>query len=78
MIGQQTGLVPHEFVHTFGDAHIYVNQLEGVKEQLKRAERPLPQLKIREGVKSIFDYQYEDFKIENYQPHPHIKMPVAV
>lgn len=78
MIAQQTGLEPYEFVHTLGDAHIYVNQMEGIKEQLKREIRPLPQLKLREGVKSIFDYQYEDFTIENYKPHPNIKMPVAV
>jgi len=78
MIAQQTGLEPYEFVHTLGDAHIYVNQMEGIKEQLKREIRPLPKLKLREGVKSIFDYEYEDFTIENYKPHPNIKMPVAV
>ncbi|MEZ4888302.1 MAG: thymidylate synthase [Chitinophagales bacterium] len=78
MIAQQTGLQPYEFIHTIGDAHIYVNQMEGIEEQLKREMRALPQLKIREGVASIFDYDYEDFTIENYHPHPHIKMPVAV
>lgn len=78
MIAQQAGLEPYEFVHTLGDAHIYVNQMEGIKEQLKREIRPLPKLKIREGVSSIFEYDYDDFSIEGYKPHPHIKMPVAV
>ena len=78
MIAQQAGLEPYEFVHTLGDAHIYVNQMEGIKEQLKRDIRPLPKLKIREDVSSIFDYDYADFSIEGYKPHPHIKMPVAV
>lgn len=78
MVAKQTGLEPYEFVHTLGDAHIYVNQMEGIKEQLKREIRPLPKLKIRDGVSSIFDYDYSDFTIEDYTPHPNIKMPVAV
>ncbi|MBS4215962.1 thymidylate synthase [Neobacillus rhizophilus] len=78
MIAQVCGLKPGEFVHTFGDVHIYQNHLEQVKLQLERDPRPLPQLKINPDVKDIFSYQYEDFTLENYDPHPHIKGVVSV
>ena len=78
MMAQVTGLQPGEFVHTLGDAHIYLNHLEQVKLQLTREPRPLPVLKLNPDVKSIFDFQYEDFMIEGYDPHPHIKGEIAV
>ena len=78
MTAQVTGLQPGEFVHTLGDAHIYLNHLEQVKLQLTREPRPLPVLKLNPGVKSIFDFRYEDFSIEGYNPHPHIKGEIAV
>ncbi len=78
MIAQVCNLEPGEFVHSFGDVHIYSNHFEQVKEQLTRDPRPLPQLIINSDVKSIFDFKYEDFEIVNYNPHPHIKAPVAV
>jgi thymidylate synthase len=78
MTAQVTGLQEGEFVHTLGDAHIYVNHLEQVKKQLERSPRPLPALKINPNVKDIFDFQYEDFVLEDYDPHPHIKGDVAV
>ncbi|HEY9124325.1 MAG TPA: thymidylate synthase [Bacteroidales bacterium] len=78
MIAQVCNLKPGEFVHTFGDAHIYLNHLEQVKLQLSREPRPLPTMKIVRNVNSIFDFKYEDFLLEGYDPHPHIKGEVAV
>lgn len=78
MVAQVTGLKPGEFIHTLGDAHIYLNHIEQVKLQLTREPRVLPQLKINPKVKSIFDFTFEDFAIENYNPHPHIKGDISV
>lgn len=78
MMAQVTGLRAGDFIHTLGDAHIYLNHLEQVKLQLSREPRALPQMKINPEVKSIFDFQYEDFELTGYDPHPHIKGVVAV
>jgi len=78
MMAQVTGLEEGDFVHTFGDAHIYSNHLEQVNLQLTRRPRPLPEMKINPDVKNIFDFRYEDFELINYDPHPHIKGQVAV
>ena len=78
MVAQVCGLKPKDFVHTFGDAHIYSNHVEQAKLQLSREPRPLPQMRINPAVDSIFGFQYEDFTLENYDPHPHIKAEVAV
>jgi thymidylate synthase len=78
MMAQVTGLQPGDFVHTFGDVHIYSNHLEQVKLQLTREPFPLPQLKINQEVKNIFDFKFEDFELINYKAHPHIKGEVAV
>ena len=78
MIAQVCDLQPGEFVHTFGDVHIYTNHLEQVKLQLSREPLPLPKMKLNPAVKNIFDFIYEDFTLENYQFHPAIKAPVAV
>jgi len=78
MVAQVTGLKPGEFVHTLGDAHIYLNHIEQVKEQLSRTPYSLPQLEINKDVKSIFDFKFEDFKIVNYNSHPHIKGEIAI
>ena len=78
MVAQVTGLKPGEFVHTFGDLHLYSNHLEQAKEQLEREPRDLPVMKLNPAVKNIYDFVFEDFTLENYDPHPHIKAPVAV
>ena len=78
MMAQVCGLKEGDFVHTLGDAHIYVNHLEQVREQLSREPRHLPTIKINPDVKSIFDFKYEDFELTDYDPHPHIKGVVAV
>ena len=78
MVAQVCDLQPGEFIHTFGDAHIYSNHLEQVQMQLSRDCRPLPQMKINSAVKDIFGFKFEDFQLVNYDPHPHIKGEVAV
>ena len=78
MVAQVCGLKPGEFVHTLGDVHIYQNHLEQVKIQLEREPRPLPTMKINPNVKDIFPFQFEDFQLEGYDPHPHIKGVVSV
>lgn len=78
MVARVCGLQPGEFVHTLGDTHIYQNHLEQVKLQLSREPRALPQMKINPAVKSIFDFQYEDFELTGYDPHPHIKGAISV
>ncbi|MEW8026466.1 MAG: thymidylate synthase [Candidatus Thiodiazotropha sp.] len=78
MIAQVSGLRPGEFVHTLGDAHLYSNHLEQVDLQLSREPRQLPKMKINPAVKTIFDFRFEDFELVDYDPHPHIKAPVAV
>jgi thymidylate synthase len=78
MVAQVCDLKPGEFVHTLGDAHLYLNHIEQTKLQLSRDLRPLPQMRINPAVKDIFDFKFEDFTLENYDPHPHIKAAVAV
>ena len=78
MVAQVCNLKPKEFIHTLGDAHIYSNHVEQAKLQLTREPRPLPTMRINPEVKDIFSFQYEDFTLENYDPHPHIKAEVAV
>jgi thymidylate synthase len=78
MMAHVTGLEPGDFVHTLGDAHLYLNHLEQADLQLSRTPRPLPRLELNPEVKSIFDFRYQDFHVEGYDPHPHIKAPVAV
>ncbi len=78
MVAQVCGLQAGDFVHTFGDAHLYSNHLDQARIQLGREIRPLPVMKINPNVKSIFEFKYEDFELLNYNPHPHIKATVAV
>lgn len=78
MMAQVTGLKPGEFIHTLGDAHLYVNHLEQTKEQLSRKPYPRPSMLLNQSVSSLFDFTFEDFELINYQCHPHIKAPVAV
>lgn len=78
MVAQVCDLQLGDFVHTLGDAHIYSNHMEQVKEQLSRTPRALPQMRINPDVKDLFAFKFEDFTLENYDPHPAIKAPVAV
>ncbi len=78
MMAQVTGLQPGDFVHTLGDAHLYSNHLEQARTQLQREPRALPTLKMNPGVKDLFDFTFDDFELVDYEPHPHIKAPVAV
>ncbi len=78
MIAQVTGLEPGDFVHTFGDAHLYTNHLEQARLQLSREPRQLPTMRLNPDVRSIFEFGFEDFSLEGYDPHPHIKARVAV
>jgi len=78
MVAQVTDLKPGEFVLTLGDAHIYLNHLDQVREQLTRSPRPFPKLKLNPAVKELLEFRYEDFTLEGYDPHPAIKAPIAV
>lgn len=78
MVASVTGYEPGEFIHTFGDVHLYSNHVEQAREQIKRSPRPLPVMKINPDVKDIFSFGYEDFELLHYDPHPHIKAEVAV
>jgi len=78
MIAQVSGLQPGEFVLTLGDAHLYLNHLEQAREQLRRAPRPFPRMRLNPQVSEVFDFRYEDFTLEGYEPHPAIKAKVAV
>jgi thymidylate synthase len=78
MMARATGLAPGEFIHTFGDAHLYMNHLEQARLQLAREPRPLPTMRLNPDVQDLFAFRYEDFQLEGYDPHPHIPAPVAV
>ena len=78
MVAQVCGLKPGEFIHALGDTHLYLNHLDQAREQLSRQPRPLPAMKLNPVIKDIFDFKYEDFTLEAYDPHPAIKAPVAV
>ncbi|MBN00466.1 MAG: thymidylate synthase [Planctomycetaceae bacterium] len=78
MVAQVCGLEAHEFVHTFGDVHLYTNHVEQARLQLERQPRPRPKMILNPDVHSIFDFKFEDFQLEEYEPHPHIAAPVAV
>jgi thymidylate synthase len=78
MVAQVCGLKLGEFVHTFGDAHLYLNHLDQAREQLSRTPRPLPVMKLNPAVTDLFQFKYEDFTLEGYDPHPAIKAPIAV
>ena len=78
MIAQECGLEVGEFIHTFGDAHLYLNHMDQALTQLEREPKPLPQLKLNPEVKSVFDFTFEDIEVMNYDPHPAIKAPIAV
>lgn len=78
MVAQVTGLEPHEFIHTFGDVHIYSNHVEGARLQITREPRPLPRMNINPDVRDLFEFGFEDFELVNYDPHPRIKFEIAV
>ncbi len=78
MVAQVCGLKAGDFVHTFGDTHLYLNHLEQAREQLARSPRPLPRMRLNPAVKDLLQFRYEDFTLENYDPHPAIKAPIAV
>jgi thymidylate synthase len=78
LIAHVTGLVPGEFIHTLGDAHLYLNHLEQARQQLERQPRALPELKLNPSVRSVFDFEFEDVQILDYDPHPHIPAPISV
>jgi thymidylate synthase len=78
MVAQVCGLAPGDFIHTFGDAHLYANHLEQARLQLTREPRPLPVMRLNPDVRSIFDFRVEDFTLTGYDPHPAIKAPIAV
>ena len=78
MVAHVTGLRPGDFVHTLGDAHLYKNHLEQARLQLTRSPRPLPRMRLDPAVKDLFAFRYEDFTLEGYDPHPHIKAEVSV
>ena len=78
MVAQVTGLEPAEFILTLGDAHLYLNHLEQAREQLTRAPRPFPRMRLNSKVRNIFEFTFEDFSLEGYEPHPAIKAPIAV
>jgi thymidylate synthase len=78
MVAQVCGFKPGEFVHTYGDTHLYLNHLDQAREQLKREPRKLPLMKLNPAVKNLLDFKYEDFTLQNYDPHPTIRAPVAV
>ena len=78
MVAQVSDLEPGEFIHTFGDAHLYRNHFEQARLQIERTPRALPRMRLNPEVRSIFDFRYEDFRLEGYDPHPHIPAPVAV
>ncbi len=78
MMAQVTGLEPGEFVHTFGDAHLYLNHVDQARLQLARQPRPQPRMQLNPEVGSIFDFDYADFQVLDYDPHPHIKAEVSV
>ena len=78
MVAQVTGLRPGDFVHTFGDAHLYVNHLEQARAQLSRTPRPFPRMKLNPAIQDLLEFQYEDFALEGYEPHPPIRAPIAV
>ena len=78
MVARVTSLEPGEFIHTLGDAHIYLNHIDQVKEQLSRNPYPLPVMKIKRTPPTIFDFNYDDFTLEGYNAHPHIKGAIAV
>ena len=78
MMAQVTGLQPGEFIHTIGDAHLYLNHLEQADKQLAREPKPLPTLRLNPDVGDMFEFRYEDFTLENYAPYPGIRAPIAV
>jgi thymidylate synthase len=78
MVAQVTGLTPAEFVLTLGDAHLYLNHLEQAREQLRRAPRAFPRMRLNAAVRELADFRYGDFTLEDYEPHPAIKAPIAV
>jgi thymidylate synthase len=78
MVAQVANLQPGEFVHTLGDAHLYLNHLEQAREQLTREPRPLPVMRLDPAVRDLFAFRYEDFRVEGYDPHPAIRAPIAV